>query len=358
MKNSATGCLAIIVIIVLVILGKSAIYTVDETEQVIITQFGKPIGEPITDPGLKFKTPFIQEVNRFEKRILEWDGYANEMPTKDKTYIVVDTYARWQIVDSMEYFERLRDERSALSRLDDILGSETRNTIAKHELIEVIRTTKDRKPTVEEDIAEADLSGSLGKLIPIRRGRSALEEDIFKTSKTKLQEFGIELLDVRFKRINYNESVSKQIYERMISERQQIAERFRSEGAGEAAKILGDMEKELKTIESEAYKEVEIKKGEADAKATDIYAKAFNVSSESADFYEFLRTMELYEEMLSGESTVVLSTDSDLFKYLKAVKPLAPGTSRTAVESAPAAAVAPAAAPRQAAPAVAPPADR
>ncbi len=331
MKNSATGCFAIIAIIVIIIVGKSSIYTIDETEQVIITQFGKPIGDPIIEPGLKFKTPFIQEVNRFEKRILEWDGYANEMPTKDKTYIVVDTYARWQIVDSKEYFERLRDERSALSRLDDILGSETRNTIAKHELIEVIRTTKERTPTVEKDIAEADLTGSLGKLIPIRRGRSQLEKDIFETSRLKLKEFGIELLDVRFKRINYNESVSKQIYERMISERQQIAERFRSEGAGEAAKILGDMEKELKTIESEAYKEVEIKKGEADAQATDIYAKAFNVSEESADFYEFLRTMELYEEMLSGESTLVLTTDSDLFKYLKAVKPLAPGTSRSAV---------------------------
>ena len=336
MKKPATfGCLTLLILFGVFLVMSGAVYTVNETEQVIITQFGEPQGEPIIEPGLKFKIPFIQEVNAFDRRILEWDGIANEMPTKDKTYIMVDTYARWQITDSLKYFRKLRDERSAMSRLDDILGSETRNTIAKHELIEVIRSTKDRTPTVAKDIAEADMTGSLGKLIPIRRGRTALEHDIYETSKAKLAEFGVELLDVRFKRINYNESVRERIYERMVSERQQIAERFRSEGNGEAAKILGEMERDLKQISSEAYKTVETMKGEADAKATEIYAAAYNVSPESAEFYQFLRTMELYEAMLAGESTVILSTDSDMFKYLKKVQPLDSVSSATPAASIP-----------------------
>lgn len=314
------GCLVAIGVAAVFLIASGAFYTIDETEQVIITQFGEPVGEPIKEPGLKFKIPFLHKVNRIERRILEWDGEATEMPTKDKTYIRVDTYARWMIVEPLKYLTALRDERSAQSRLDDILGSEARNSIAKHELIEVIRTTKDRKPQIEEELAEADMSGDVGKLIPIRRGRSALEQDIYETAKTKLQEFGIELLDIRFKRINYNESVQAEIYERMISERQQIAERFRSEGEGEAAKILGDMERDLRKIESEAYKEVQETRGAADAKATEIYAAAYNQSPEAAEFYEFVRTLELYEQML-GDSTVVLSTDSDLFKYLKKVTP-------------------------------------
>jgi len=317
------GCLIAPAVFALFLLISGAFYTVQETEQVIITQFGEPVGEPIAEPGLKFKIPFLHKVNSFDSRILEWDGRATEMPTKDKTYIEVDTYARWEIVDPLRYFKKLRDERSAQSRLDDILGSETRNTVAKHELIEVIRTTKDRQPQVDTDIALADQTGSLGKLIPIRRGRAALEQEIYESSKVKLEEFGIALLDVRFKRVNYNVDVQRNIYERMISERQQIAERFRSEGAGEAAKILGDMEKELLEIGSEAYKTVETTKGAADAKATEIYAASYNQSAEAADFYEFVRTMELYAGMLD-DSTVVLSTNSDLFKYLKAVKPSAP----------------------------------
>lgn len=335
MKKASIGCVVLLVLFFVLLMVSGGIYTVNETEQAIVTQFGKPVGEPISEPGLKFKVPFIQKVNRFDRRILEWDGVATEMPTKDKTYIRVDTYARWAIVDPLRYFVKLQNERRAQSRLDDILGSEMRNTIAKHELIEIIRTTKDRNPQVEEDIAEADMTGSVGKLIPIRRGRIALEKDIFETAKAKLSEFGIELLDVRFKRVNYNESVQERIYERMISERQQIAERFRSEGAGEAAKILGDMAKDLRQIESEAYKKVETMKGEADAKATEIYAKAYNQTPESAEFYEFLRTLELYESIL-GDSTVVLSTDSDLFKYLKSVKPLAPSNSEDAVLANPA----------------------
>lgn len=346
MKKAGTGCLVLLILFVVLLVAAGGIYTVRETEQVIVTQFGKPVGDPITDPGLKFKMPFLQKVNRFDKRILEWDGSATEMPTKDKTYIRVDTYARWAIVDPLRYFVKLQNERRAQSRLDDILGSEMRNSIAKHELIEIVRTTKDRKVQVEEELVEADMTGSVGKLIPIRRGRSALEQDIFTTAKTKLQEFGVELLDVRFKRINYNESVQERIYERMISERQQIAERFRSEGAGEAAKILGDMARDLKEIESEAYKEVETIKGEADAKATEIYADAYNQSLEAADFYEFLRTLELYESIL-GDSTVVLSTDTDLFKYLKSVKPLAPSKSEDALLADPEQEVAPQKPPRR-----------
>ncbi|MEM9015402.1 MAG: protease modulator HflC [Verrucomicrobiota bacterium] len=334
MKKAGFGCLTALAIFAVILVASGGIYTVKETEQVIITQFGDAIGEPIKEPGLKFKIPFLHKVNKFDKRILEWDGRATEMPTKDKTYIMVDTYARWIITDPLVYFEKLRDERSARSRLDDILGSEVRNTIAKHELIEVIRTTKDRTPLVEEEIAEADMTGDIGKLIPIRRGRSALESEILQTAEAKLKEFGITLLDARFKRINYNQSVQERIYERMISERQQIAERFRSEGAGEAAKILGDMERDLRKIESEAYKTVQETRGEADAKATEIYAAAFNQSEEAAEFYEFLRTLELYGSVL-GDSTVVLSTDSDLFKYLKSVTPVGPGEEPPAAENAP-----------------------
>ncbi|MDF1659953.1 MAG: protease modulator HflC [Verrucomicrobiales bacterium] len=329
MKKTGFGCLIALALGAILLVASGGIYTVLETEQVIVTQFGEPVGEPIKEPGLKFKIPFLQKVNKFDKRILEWDGRPTEMPTKDKTYIMVDTYARWMITDPLRYFEKLRDERSAQSRLDDILGSEIRNAVAKHELIEVIRTTKDRKETVDEDLVEADLTGSVGKLIPIRRGRSALEEDVYSTAKSKLSEFGIELLDARFKRINYNQSVQERIYDRMISERQQIAERFRSEGAGEAAKILGDMERDLRKIESEAYRTVQVTMGEADAKATEIYAKAYNQSPEAAEFYEFVRTLELYSDVLN-DSTVVLSTDSDLFKYLKSVKPVVPSNSEDA----------------------------
>ena len=315
-KHLAGGLTLILLVGGLIVLS-SAAYTVNMREQVVITQFGEPKGDPVTEAGLKFKIPFIQKVNSFDKRILEWDGVVEQMPTKEKTLIMVDTYARWQIADPLKYFQVLRDERSALSRLDDILGSETRNTIAKHELIEVIRTTKDRVPEQSEGVAEADKTGVVGVLPPISRGRSALESDIYETSRAKLEEYGIKLLDVRFKRVNYNQTVERQIYQRMISERKQIADRFRSEGAGEAAKILGRMEKELNTIESEAYKKVQTIMGEADAQATEIYASAYNRSPEAAEFYEFSKTMELYPEMIGGKSTVVLSTDSDLFKYFK-----------------------------------------
>jgi len=291
-------------------------YVVKETDQVILTQFGKPVGEPVTEAGLHFRLPFIQEVNRIEKRFLPWDGPANEMSTKDKTYLIIDTYARWRISDAMQYFLRLRDERSALSRLDDILGSETRNAVAKQELIEIVRTSKDRVAVTDKLLTEG--MGNVGMLYSIKFGREKVEQEIFEKAAAKLAGFGIELLDVRFKRINYNETVRRRIYERMVSERQQIAARFRSEGAGEAAKIIGKKERDLQEIESESYKRVQEIYGEADAKASAIYAKAYDSSSESADFYKFTKTLETYRDVLSSDVSLVLTTDSPLFRLLKA----------------------------------------
>jgi membrane protease subunit HflC len=306
----------------LVILGAlllfASLYTVQETEQVIITQFGRPVGPAVTNAGLHFKAPFIQEVNRIEKRFLGWDGQPTEMPTKDKTYIVVDIFARWRVSDPKQFFLRLRDERSALSRLDDILGSETRNAIAKHELIEIVRTTKDRQPARSEVLSDV---GKVGMLFPITKGRAKVEQDIFQQAAAKLEDFGIALLDIRFKRINYSETVRQSIYERMISERQQIAEKFRSEGAGEAAKILGKKERDLQGIESEAYRKIQGIQGAADAQATEIYAKAYNQSPEARTFYKFTKTMETYKELADPETTLILSTDTDLFQFLKSAEP-------------------------------------
>lgn len=309
---------AVLLLVALVIVANSALYIVKETEQVIITQFGKIKGEPITQAGLHFKTPFIEQVNRIEKRILEWDGQRVEMPTRDKLYISVDTFGRWQIEDPEQYFLRLKDERSAQSRLDDILGSETRNAIAKHDLIEVIRTTKDREPQKDELLEEGlgELGGAIGVLHPIRKGRTLIEQEIQDAAREKLAEFGIRLLDVRFKRINYNPSVVKKIYDRMISERQQIASRFRSEGEGEAAKILGDRERDLNVIQSEAYLRIQEIRGEADARATEIYALAYDQSPEARELYDFLKSMETYRKVIDTDSTLLFSTDSELFRFL------------------------------------------
>ena len=312
---------------ILVVLGlaiyvlMSSIYTVSEVEQMIITQFGKPVGAPVTSAGLKTKVPFIQEVNPIDKRILEWDGSPSDMPTKDKLYISVDLFARWRITDPLQYFLRLRDERSAQSRLDDILGSETRNAVAKHELIEIIRTTKDRVPLRDALLTGAEQELDMGSLVPIQKGRKLVEQEIFAAAAEKVQVFGIELLDIRFKRINYNESVRPKIYDRMISERRQIAERFLSEGNGEAARIRGNRVRDLNKIQSEAYREVEEIRGKADAKATEIYASAYNQSREAVEFYEFTRTMQSYKSIIGQNTTLVLSTDSDLFKFLKGMNP-------------------------------------
>jgi len=305
---------ALVLIVLLFVTG--TIYTVREDQQVILTQFGKPIGEPITEAGLHFKLPFIVKVNVIEKRVLAWDGDSAQMPTRDKTYIQVDTFARWEISKPLLYFKTLRDERSALSRLDDILGSETRNAVAKHDLLEVVRSTKDRKPE------KTDLQTEEGAVFePIKIGRREIENNVYQIAKTKLEDIGINLLDLRFKRINYNQSVAPQIYEQMISERQQIAERFRSEGAGEAARTMGKMEREVKRIESEAYRKIQSILGEADAESTRIYAEAYGGTPERESFYEFVKTLEAYDKILDENTTVILSTDSDLFKLLKGSKP-------------------------------------
>lgn len=327
----------------LILLSSSA-YTVGEQEQVIITQFGKPVGQPINaDPqknqsGLHFKMPFIQEVNRFEKRILEWDGPSTPMPTRDKLTIVVDAFARWRIADPLKYFQTLRDERSAQSRLNDTVGNAIRSVVAQHDLVEVIRTDKNRKvpssaappvpvpnPAVPTAPATAPSSvptpaATPGTLPKIQFGREALEKEVFAQASPAVERWGIRLLDIQFKRINYNQTVSEKIHERMISERMQIAESFRSDGAGEAAKIQGRREKELQQIESEAYRTVQELRGKADAQATEIYAKAYTTSPAAADFYQFLKTLETYKSTLGTDTTLILTTESDFFKFLKKIE--------------------------------------
>ena len=317
--------------------GWSSVYTVSEVEQAIITQFGKPVGDPITTAGLKFKVPFVQQVNPIDRRVLEWDGNPSDMPTKDKLYISVDLFARWRITNPLQYFLRLRDERSAQSRLDDILGSETRNAVAKHELIEIIRTTKGRVPLRDSLLTDQERAQDIGALVPIQKGRALVEREIFVAAAEKVAVFGIELLDIRFKRINYNESVRPKIYDRMISERRQIAERFLSEGNGEAARIRGNRVRDLNKIQSEAYRQVEEIRGVADAKATEIYAGAYNRNAQSVEFFEFTRTMQAYKEIFSDGNTLVLSTDSDLFKFLKGIdlKQASGKTSKQVVEENP-----------------------
>jgi len=325
MKNLYVSIAAIAVAAIVFVLYICS-YTVSPTEQIIITQFGEPKGEPVTEPGLHFKTPFVQVINRIPKNILPWDGNRNEMPTKDKLYISVDTFGRWRITDPLAYFLGLRNEQTANSRLENILGSATRSIIGKHDLIEIVRTDKDREPIKDEtlDVLTEGQAGSIGVLPQISKGRSVLEDEIMADALPKLAELGIELLDVRFKRINYNPSVVEKIYERMISERQQIASKFRSEGEGEAARILGDKERDLNGISSEAYKQVQTIQGKADAEASKIYARAYDQNPKAAELYEFIKTMEMYRKTIGKESTLVLSTESDLFKFLKSSDPAAP----------------------------------
>ena len=322
------GCLSLTfaALAVLLLLGGSgAFFTVDPTEQVIITQFGKPVGQPVTEPGLHFKMPFMQAVQRLDKRFLEWDGAPVGIPTKDKTYIHVDTFARWRIKDPLQFYLRLRDERSAQSRLEDILGSETRNAVARHDLIEIVRTDKAREPMRDDSLKSGPTgAGSLGTMPPIKFGRVVIEQDIKTAAAGKLADFGIELLDVRIKRVNYNPEVLSRIYQRMISERGQIAQRFRSEGEGEAASIAGRRERDLNEIQSKAYLEVQRIRGEADAKASEIYAKAYSQNAQAAEFYAFLKSMDTYRLIFARDSTLVLSTDSDLFKLIKRIDPAKP----------------------------------
>jgi membrane protease subunit HflC len=305
------------------ILASLFCYTVQETQQAIITQFGRPIGQPITEAGLHFKTPFVQQVNYLEKRVMEWDGAPEQAPTKDKLFIVLDTYARWRISDPLLFFQTLRDEISAQSRLDDILDGEVRNAVARHPLIELVRTDKGRVPVQDAALTSSGVMTDYDWQ-PIELGRAVVANEINKAAREKLKTLGIELIDLRFKRLNYNPDVQNKIYDRMISERQQIAEKFRSQGQGEAARILGEKERDLRKIESEAYRKIQEIRGKADAQATDIYAKAYNQSPAAYEFYQFQKTMETYLTTLDKSTMLVLSTQGDFFKFLKTVDAGAP----------------------------------
>lgn len=310
MKSKNIILISIAVIALLLVL--SSAYTVDETQQVVVTQFGKVVGEPKIDPGLYFKIPFIQHATYFPKNLLQWDGDPGQIPTLEKTYIWVDTFARWKIVDPVKFFQTVNNTVSALGRLDDIIDPAVRNFITSYRLIEAVRNTNR-----ELDVAEEGLENVRKKrpdTYTITTGREKITEGILKQARPKLVKFGIELVDVKIKRINYVEQVRQSVYGRMIAERNQIAEKFRSEGTGEARKILGEKERDLKQITSEAYKTAQIIKGKADAKATKLFADAYGRDPE---FYSFVNTLEIYKEALDDKSTLVLSTDSEFFKYLK-----------------------------------------
>jgi membrane protease subunit HflC len=308
-KQIRTVILVIVAFVVLIILA-DAIYVVSETNQVIITQFGEPIGDAITAPGLHVKTPFIQKANYFEKRWLEWDGDANQIVTKDKKYIWVDTYARWRISDPLAFFQRVRDERGAQSRLDDIIDGETRNAIANYDLFEIVRSTN-REFEVSEEAAEIlDVESAIQK---VEMGREKITQIILERASGITPEFGIELRDVRIKRVNYVEEVQRKVFDRMIAERQRIAAKYRSEGDGKSAEIRGQKERELKRIQSEAYKTAQEIKGKADAEAVKIYADAYNLDVE---FYQFMKTLETYRTIMDKETWLFLSTRSEFLKYL------------------------------------------
>ena len=307
MSNSTTIQL-IVGVVLLIVLGQS-MYTVSETEQVVLTQFGNPVGNAVVSPGLHFKIPFIQRTNVFEKRFLEWDGNPNQVPTRDRRFIWVDTYARWRITDPLLFFQRLRDERGAQSRLDDILDGETRNAVASHDLIELVRSNNRNVDDVQIDSDEEAVI-----LEAIERGREEITREILETAAGRTSDLGIQLLDLRLKRINYVEEVQQDVFARMIAERQRIAEQFRSEGQGESARIQGERERELAQIQSEAYREAEELRGEADAEATSVYAEAYNLD---ADFYAFTKSLETYEQTMDQETFFILGTDSELLRYLE-----------------------------------------
>ncbi len=288
----------------------ASLYIVDETEQVIVTQFGEPVGEAIQEPGLYFKIPFIQKANRFSDQILEWDGYPEQVPTLDKTFIFVDTTARWEISDPLLFFQSVTDERGAQSRLDDVLDSVVRNVITGLDLIETVRST-DRSEEALKGLSE-DVQVAPEFLIELKLGRDGLENLILAQAIPSVENFGINLIDIRIKHLNYVESVEKTVFSRMISERERIAEKFKSEGEGEAAKIRGDMEKELLSIQSEAYNTAEKIKGEADALATQIYAEAYE---KNPDFYRFWKLLSIYEKM-SGENLSLILTNEGAFYEL------------------------------------------
>jgi modulator of FtsH protease HflC len=303
--------LLVIALALAVILSYASVFILDETQQAIITQFGKPVGVPRTEPGMNFKVPFIQKVQFFDKRYLEWDGDVNQVPTKDKKFIIVDTYARWEITNPLQFFIRLRDEKSGQSRLDDILDGETRNAVAGHELLDIVRSTN-RTPEIAEEFME-----EIENLEDISVGRDKIEAMILKKANERTADLGIRILDFRFKRMNYVEEVRNRVYERMISERNRIADKFRSEGQGEARKIEGNKERDLAQIQSEAIRESETIRGKADAEATAIYAGAYNKNAQTRELYTFIKSMETLEKSLDDKTSIILSTDNELFKFLK-----------------------------------------
>jgi membrane protease subunit HflC len=304
-------------VLLAVFIAATVVYTsafvVDETEQVVITRFGKIVREPLTDPGLNFKLPFFDKVNKFPKNLLFWDGDPGQIPTLEKTYIWVDAFARWRIVDPIKFKQTVDTVYNAQSRLDEIIDPAVRNAVTSYRLIETVRRSNRELDTFEVGIEKDETADERVRYV-ITAGREEIMLSILKQAQPKLDKFGIELVDVKIKRINYVDQVRNSVYNRMIAERKQIAEKFRSEGVGEARKIRGNKERDLKQIESEAYRVAEEVKGKADGQAADIYARAFGVDPE---FYSFLKTMEVYRETLSGDSTLVLSTDSDFLGYLK-----------------------------------------
>jgi membrane protease subunit HflC len=304
-----------VVAILLLITINSCLYIVNEKEQVVITQFGRPVGNAVINPGVHFKVPFIQKVNVFDKRYLEWDGDPNQVPTKDKKFIFVDTYARWQITDPLQFYKRLTNERGAQSRLDDILDGETRDYIANNNIEETVRNSN-RAFVLTDSLSEP----SEDSLVRITVGREKIEQRILKTANQRAADLGIAILDFKIKRLNYVEEVRDQVYKRMTSERFRIADKFRSEGQGEASRINGEKERELKSIQSAAFKQAEEIKGKADATAAAIYARAYNQSAASKSLYSFLKSMETFEKTFDEKTSIILSTDSELYKFLKSMQ--------------------------------------
>lgn len=311
MKKTTRNIIIAVGILLALIILFDALYIVSETNQVIITQFGEPMGEAVTGPGVHVKTPFIQKANFFEKRWLEWDGEANQIPTQDKKYIWVDTYARWRISDPLLFFQRVRNQMGAQSRLDDIIDGQTRNTIATYNLIEIVRSSN-REFEISEELA--GIVQTTSDLPTVNKGRKEITRIILEDSRDDTKELGIELKDVKFKRINYVNEVQKKVFDRMIAERQRIASKYRSEGQGRSAEINGEMQKELQRIQSEAYRKAQEIRGNADGEATDIYASAYNRDPE---FYQFMKSLETYNASLNKDTWLILSTDSEFLKYLK-----------------------------------------
>jgi membrane protease subunit HflC len=317
------GLIVIVVILAALVVFSSA-YVVDEIEQGVVTQFGRVVGSPKTAPGLYFRIPFIQNTNFFPKNLLMWDGDPGQIPTSEKTYIWVDAFARWRIVDPVKFFQTVNNTVSAQGRLDDIIDPAIRNFVTSYRLIETVRTSNRKLDTFEEGVTEVEEAEELAPVYSISTGRSKIMDGILKQAQPKLDQFGIELVDVKIKRLNFVEQVRKSVYDRMIAERKQIAQKFRSEGEGEARRIFGEKERDLKRITSEAYRTAQEIKGKAEAEATRIYADAYSVDPE---FYSFMKTLEVYQETLDKSSSLVLSTDSEFLKYFKGYGGMAAETS-------------------------------